>query len=269
MDTSEVLKIIEGLSKRELYYWEEIRLISPKRIKRGKVEFREYSEKDLEKIQMIYKYVKQGFTPKVAAQKANEENQKSNREIDYDYDELYSKLTTLKLDSSVIQYLNEKAVHVLSNLKFDLLIPIGKISLMIAGGLSSACKSGKISNFEIMEHDEKRIDGETSAQKTAIIIHDGEHDQNSETDHSRESLYSDLISMEQYLKSRNIRLARVLLVFPHYMGGMVIIGPDFHIEIRTENLIDLKYFDKYFENKHCEHQFLYWHGIKLELIEKK
>lgn len=72
MKTSQILEQI-GIPRHKLYYLEQKGYISPKRIPMGDLEAREYGKADVEKIQLIWKYLKKGFKHKAAYQKALEE----------------------------------------------------------------------------------------------------------------------------------------------------------------------------------------------------
>ncbi|MEA1965637.1 MAG: MerR family transcriptional regulator [Candidatus Aerophobetes bacterium] len=72
MQTSDILKKID-IPRHKLYYLEQKGYVQPKRIPRGDLEAREFTEKDFKKIQTIWKYLKQGFKHKVAYQKATKE----------------------------------------------------------------------------------------------------------------------------------------------------------------------------------------------------
>ena len=72
MRTKEVLEKV-GTPRDKLYYLENKEFIKPKKISRGEIEVREYSEEDLEKIRAIWKYQKQGFKLSVAYEKAVQE----------------------------------------------------------------------------------------------------------------------------------------------------------------------------------------------------
>jgi hypothetical protein len=69
MKTAEILKKID-IPRHKLYYLEQKGYISPKRIPMGDLEAREYSEEDILKIKLIWKYLKRGFKHKMAYQKA-------------------------------------------------------------------------------------------------------------------------------------------------------------------------------------------------------
>lgn len=75
MQTLEVLKKID--IPRHKLYLEQKGYINPKKITRGDLEMREYTEEDFRKIQIIWKFLKQGFKHKVAYQKAMENLNKS------------------------------------------------------------------------------------------------------------------------------------------------------------------------------------------------
>jgi len=72
MKTSEVLQKID-IPRHKLYYLEQKGYVNPRRIPMGDLEAREYSEDDLTKIRMIWKYLQRGFKHKVAYAKAVEE----------------------------------------------------------------------------------------------------------------------------------------------------------------------------------------------------
>jgi DNA-binding transcriptional MerR regulator len=71
MQTSDVLKKI-NIPRHKLYYLEQKGYINPEKITRGDLEMREYTEEDFRKIQIIWKFLKQGFKHKAAYQKAME-----------------------------------------------------------------------------------------------------------------------------------------------------------------------------------------------------
>jgi len=72
MQTSDILKKID-IPRHKLYYLEQKGYIRPKKVPRGDLEVREFTEEDFKKIRAIWKYLKQGFKHKVAYQKAMEE----------------------------------------------------------------------------------------------------------------------------------------------------------------------------------------------------
>ena len=72
MKTSEILQKID-IPRHKLYYLEQKGYIAPKRIPMGDPEAREYSPEDVVMIQLIWKYLKQGFKHKAAYRKALEE----------------------------------------------------------------------------------------------------------------------------------------------------------------------------------------------------
>ena len=76
MQTLEVLKKID-IPRHKLYYLEQKGYINPEKITRGDLEMREYTEEDFRKIQIIWKFLKQGFKHKIAYQKAMENLNKS------------------------------------------------------------------------------------------------------------------------------------------------------------------------------------------------
>ncbi|MBA7711144.1 MerR family transcriptional regulator [Candidatus Aerophobetes bacterium] len=72
MQTSDILEKID-IPRHKLYYLEQKGYIHPKKVPRGELEAREFTEEDFKKIQAIWKYLKQGFKHKIAYQKAMEE----------------------------------------------------------------------------------------------------------------------------------------------------------------------------------------------------
>jgi DNA-binding transcriptional MerR regulator len=73
MTTGEVLNRIHSLTKDLLYYWEAKGYIQPRKYQRGRVDKRDYSEKDFQMIAAMFKYYEKGFPPKRCYQKAAEE----------------------------------------------------------------------------------------------------------------------------------------------------------------------------------------------------
>lgn len=72
MKTAEILRKID-IPRHKLYYLEQKGYVTPKRIPMGDLEAREYSETDILKIKLIWKYLKRGFKHKTAYRKAIEE----------------------------------------------------------------------------------------------------------------------------------------------------------------------------------------------------
>ncbi|TET74139.1 MAG: MerR family transcriptional regulator [Candidatus Aminicenantes bacterium] len=72
MQTSDILEKT-GIPRHKLYYLEQKGYIHPKKVPRGELEAREYTEEDFKKIQLIWKYLKQGYKHKIAYEKAMEE----------------------------------------------------------------------------------------------------------------------------------------------------------------------------------------------------
>lgn len=72
MKTSELLQRVD-IPRHKLYYLEQKGYVKPGRVPMGDLEAREYSSEDVEKIRVIWKYLKKGFRHKVAYQKAMEE----------------------------------------------------------------------------------------------------------------------------------------------------------------------------------------------------
>ena len=72
MTTAEVLKRV-AIPRSKLYYLEQKGYIRPRRRPMGELEAREYSEQDVQMIEVIWKYLKQGFRYRVAYSKACEQ----------------------------------------------------------------------------------------------------------------------------------------------------------------------------------------------------
>ena len=80
MQTSDILERLD-IPRHKLYYLEQKGYIHPKRIPRGDLEAREFTEEDFKKIQAIWKYLKRGFKHKIAYRKAMEELNNSQLEF--------------------------------------------------------------------------------------------------------------------------------------------------------------------------------------------
>jgi len=76
MQTSDLLKKID-IPRHKLYYLEQKSYIKPKKITRGDLEMREYTDEDFHKIQIIWKFLKQGFKHKITYKKAIERTNKT------------------------------------------------------------------------------------------------------------------------------------------------------------------------------------------------
>jgi DNA-binding transcriptional MerR regulator len=72
MRTSDILKKL-NIPRHKLYYLEQKGYIKPKRIPMGELEYREYSEEEFRKLELIWKYLQSGFKHKIAYEKAMEE----------------------------------------------------------------------------------------------------------------------------------------------------------------------------------------------------
>jgi DNA-binding transcriptional MerR regulator len=72
MKTSQILEKT-GIPRHKLYYLEQKGYIKPRRVQAGDHEIREYRKRDLEMIELLWKYLKMGFKHKVAHSKAQEE----------------------------------------------------------------------------------------------------------------------------------------------------------------------------------------------------
>ena len=80
MQTSDILERLD-IPRHKLYYLEQKGYIHPKRVPRGDLEAREFTEEDFKKIQAIWKYLKRGFKHKIAYRKAMEELNNSQLEF--------------------------------------------------------------------------------------------------------------------------------------------------------------------------------------------
>ena len=70
--TSDILKEID-IPRHKLYYLEQKGYINPSRIPMGDLEYREYTETDIELIKAIWKFLKMGFKHKTAHERALKE----------------------------------------------------------------------------------------------------------------------------------------------------------------------------------------------------
>ncbi len=70
--TPELLKRVD-IPRQKLYYLEQKGYIKPHKTVIGDKEFREYTEEDVRKVALIWKYLKKGFKYKIAYEKALEE----------------------------------------------------------------------------------------------------------------------------------------------------------------------------------------------------
>ncbi len=80
MKTSEILQKI-NIPRHKLYYLEQKGYIKPRRIQMGDLEAREFSDEDLVKIGLIWRYLKRGFKHKVAYVKALEQLETFKRQV--------------------------------------------------------------------------------------------------------------------------------------------------------------------------------------------
>jgi len=81
MRTSDVLKKL-NIPRHKLYYLEQKGYIKPKRTPMGELETREYTEEDYKKVELIWKYLQNGFKHKIAYQKAMEELQNPTLDLE-------------------------------------------------------------------------------------------------------------------------------------------------------------------------------------------
>lgn len=59
-----------GIPRQRLYYLEQKAFVKPEKEQRGEKVFRFYSEVEVEKVRLIWKYLKQGFRYRAAYEKA-------------------------------------------------------------------------------------------------------------------------------------------------------------------------------------------------------
>lgn len=67
---SSVVKTV-GVSARQLYYWEQVGIITPTYEQFGTYEYRRYSQQDLDKLMKIKQLLDEGYTLKAASQRVN------------------------------------------------------------------------------------------------------------------------------------------------------------------------------------------------------
>jgi len=62
MQLSEVLSQVDGLNKRFVYYLEALAYIQPARVRKSRIDRRDYSQTDLERIRDIWAYYRRGYS---------------------------------------------------------------------------------------------------------------------------------------------------------------------------------------------------------------
>jgi DNA-binding transcriptional MerR regulator len=72
MKTSQILEKT-GIPRHKLYYLEQKGYIKPRRVTAGDHEIREYSKKDFQMVETLWKYLKMGFKHKMAYVKATDD----------------------------------------------------------------------------------------------------------------------------------------------------------------------------------------------------
>ena len=70
MTTAEVLAAVKGLPRDHLYSWERQGYLCPDKDRRGGRDFRDYGERDLAKIRLMWKLCQQGYAPKASHDRA-------------------------------------------------------------------------------------------------------------------------------------------------------------------------------------------------------
>ena len=78
----EILRIIDDTDGNTVSFYDRMGYINPERVRVGKVERRIYSERDFEMIKRIWKYHKQGYSPRVAYRKALNELKETEKNLD-------------------------------------------------------------------------------------------------------------------------------------------------------------------------------------------
>ena len=73
MRATELMTSIPGITLDHLHNWERQGYLAPNRIKVGKKQIRDYSEKDASLIKAMWFYYRQGLSPKNAYRNATEE----------------------------------------------------------------------------------------------------------------------------------------------------------------------------------------------------
>ena len=69
MNTSQFCKET-SVPRQKLYYLEQKGFVTPRKIRIGELEYREFARHDVEKVRRIWGYVKEGFRYRVAYEKA-------------------------------------------------------------------------------------------------------------------------------------------------------------------------------------------------------
>ncbi|MFQ5585807.1 MAG: MerR family transcriptional regulator [Thermodesulfobacteriota bacterium] len=82
MTTAEVLRKT-GIPRHKLYYLEQKGYIKPRRIPMGDLEAREYTPDDVRRIELIWKYLQKGFKHKVAWEKALDEMESPQIDLNF------------------------------------------------------------------------------------------------------------------------------------------------------------------------------------------
>ena len=78
MRTSDIIDKVK-IPRHKLYYLEQKGYVTPKKVPMGDLETRVYTEQDLMKVKLIWKYLKEGFKHKVAYEKAMKEMPKAQQ----------------------------------------------------------------------------------------------------------------------------------------------------------------------------------------------
>lgn len=271
MYIGDVLKKVEGLTKRDLYYWEDSKLINPKKLKRGKLEFRIYSERDLEKIQKIYKYVKQGFTPKIAAQKALDESRLAgppNLELSLsdfifrwewvlaackplgapaDYIPKDFQLTGIKKSNKLLQKFSELLFYAVRDLKFDLILPDDGFSYLVAGGLASMWEEFSESTFDIICFSDNFIEKYKDKSLKALIIFEGAYFEARYGQMQTEKFASELKSALENAKAMDIEIVKIISILPNIGVSEVFYKDCSFLSLTNEEDFD-KILDEYIDS---------------------
>ena len=210
MKLSEILSAIPGINRDFVYYLESKGYISPNRISKDRVDRRVYKEEDLNMVRRIWKYYRDGFSPKVAYQKAKSEVEsmvigtggtgskviegirkdwlKETRESPtlegYSADALKSegdkrltiiRKTGLRLNSRQLNELSEKIIRSIEDDRVNGIVALTPTTLMLAGAVS-ALALGKgmasISPIGVLIDKEKTISmvGDSLEEGSNVVV---------------------------------------------------------------------------------------------------
>lgn len=78
LTTAHILRKV-GIPRHKLHYLEKKGYITPHRVPMGNVELRLFGSEDLEKITLLWKYLKEGFNDQTAYQKTMKDLERGKR----------------------------------------------------------------------------------------------------------------------------------------------------------------------------------------------